>query len=119
MLEGDEDRKGRQRPGERAAGGARASSGAGEAGGFCTEAGGVGRFCSVTVTSCRVEGVCRALRTEADGGRCGEGNPRGRGPIHQLRGAERETRGAAEGLPMKQRRAREPRPVHGAAAPGA
>ena len=86
--------------GERAAGGARASSGAGEAGGFCTEACGVGRLlCSGTVTSCRAEDVCRALRTEADGGRRGEGNPRGWGPIHQVRGAERETRGAGRDCP--------------------
>lgn len=77
-MVGDEDRSGRQRPGERAAGGARASSGAGEAGGFCTEACEVGRFCSITVTSCRAEGVCRALRTKAEGG------------------VERETRGAGD-----------------------
>lgn len=44
MLVGDEDRSGRQRLGERAAGGARASSGAGEVGGFRAEACEVCRF---------------------------------------------------------------------------
>lgn len=43
MLVGD-DRRGRQQLGERAAGGARDSSGAGEVRGLCTEACEVGRF---------------------------------------------------------------------------
>ena len=41
---GDEDRSGRQRPEERAVGGARASSGAGEVGGFRADACEVCRF---------------------------------------------------------------------------
>ena len=120
MLGGDEDRSGRQRLGERAAGGARASSGAGEVGGFRAEACEVCRFYA-SLWQAAGRRVCAVRAEDRGGGRLtqgmkttgegrGEGNPRSRdrpwsrgargSPFQSTARLHRGGLTAAEGAPM-------------------